>query len=177
MSAVRVSVDLTLESATPFFEYVHPEFAFQITRLGRLGIIVWNGEPPNDRVFEDHCVVVSDSVREHGAFSVFLNVAGSFAPSAAQRRIVAEYSEAMQLKAIGRIAIITDSALARGALLVLTWLTRARTIEIVGFRASEKHSALGWLAEHDADAVDVTAAIDACSRAEKHFRDACTAVG
>lgn len=157
-------------------EHIQPDHAFQLSRLGPLGVIVWNGQPPNDRVFEEHCVVASDWVRDGGPFRVFLNVAGSFVPTMAQRRIVASYGEAMGLDAIRRIAILTDSALARGALLVLTWLARSKSIETRGFRPSEARAALAWLEEVE-PGLDLAGAIDSVRRAEERFLASRTAVG
>ena len=152
-----------------FLEHVHPDLAFQMTRIGALGIIVWNGVPPNDRVFEEHCHVSKAWVREHGPFGVFLNVAGSFVPSAAQRQIVAAYREDMGIAHIPRIAILTDSTLARSAMLVLTWLARSRSVETRGFRPGEIATALAWLEQVAPGAVDVEKALAAVKRAEKRF--------
>lgn len=157
-------------------EFVHPDLAYQLTRLGPLGIVVWNGEPPDDAAFESHCIVASEWVRDGGPFTVFLNVAGSFTPSASQRQIVAGHREEMGLAAIHRIAILTDSALARGALMVLTWLARSKSIETRGFRPHEVVLALDWL-EESVPGIDVAGAIAACERAESRFRESRTATG
>lgn len=162
-------------AVTQVNEYVHPELAFQLTRIGSLGIIVWNGAPPNDAVFEDHCRVVSEWVREGGPFTVFLNIAERFTPSANQRRIVAAHGEAMAIPSVLRIAILTESALTRSALLVLTWLTRARTIETLGFRPSEVRPALAWL--EAVEPIDVEAAVAACERARVRFLRESAAAG
>lgn len=166
---------MSSQSRTISYEFVQRELAFQLNRIGPLGIIVWNGVPPNDSVFEEHCIVVERWVAESGPLSVFLNVAGDFVPSAAQRRIVASYSDPMALPNIRRIAILTNSAAVRGALLVLTWLARSKTIEPRGFAPPDPRAALEWLDE--AVSIDIEAAIAACARANERFRAAKAAAG
>lgn len=150
-------------------DYCHPGLAFHLTRIGPLGVVVWNGTPATNAIFEDHCRVMARWVELEGPFEVVLNVAGDFAPNMSQRRIVASYGEAMGLENIRRIAILTDSALARGALLVMTWLTRTKSIQTLGFRPSEVSSALAWLRE--VSSIDVEAALAARARAELAFRE------
>lgn len=98
-------------------------------------------------------------------------------PSASQRRIVAGYREEMGIAQVARIAILTESALARSAMLVLTWLARSRSVETKGFRPHDVRAALAWLEEAAPGRVDFEAAIAACARAEQRFRDSQTAAG
>jgi hypothetical protein len=64
--------------------------------------------------------------------------------SSKQRRLAMDSPTNANLK---RIALLTDSALARGSLTAYGWLVGAK-LKYRAFRPSEGEAALAWLAEH-----------------------------
>jgi hypothetical protein len=85
------------------------------------------------------------SVKERGPFDgafLFMPIHG---PSTAQRRMLTERSAETQLDRASRIALLSDSAIVRGGITAIYWLTRGKN-ELKAFRPVVYRDAFEWLA-------------------------------
>jgi len=99
---------------------------------------------------------------------VVLTIAPSEGINAAQRAELNSPPNGAALKLLKRVAFCTDSALVRGAMTALLWLSRAR-VTLKPFRVSDRDNALDWLAEIAIfDRADVLAEL---RRMQAHLKD------
>jgi len=103
---------------------------------------------------------IAANVDRMGPGKGLLMFAPDAAPTSEQRRmIVEEYGERTGIKNFRRVALLTNSAIGRGVLTALSWLTSGTRTRTRAWKPKEWHAALSWLRE-DVD-FDVNAAVTA----------------
>jgi hypothetical protein len=117
-------------------------------RVGELSVQTTSVRPISDvdwREYLDNCM---DEFEESGAMAkAVLQYSLVTSPTARQRKELDAVQTRMgPFGTIRRVAIVTDSAMARGAMAVIVWLFRLE-VPIKGFAGHEVDRALRWLAE------------------------------
>lgn len=128
-------------------------------RVGPLAVNVNNSKTPTDKEVREYMQATIRAAR--GDFAqVSLSCFVHQVPNANQRKIILEEMEQNRLPPLARTALLTDSALMRGALTAYSWLTRS---DSDSFAISDRRRALVWLAERATFDVDEgLAALDGC---------------
>jgi hypothetical protein len=136
-------------------------------RVGKLWLAASGRRPITDdawREYLGHSVV---SVRSDGPFHGVLFWAPKYGPSASQRKaLTGEFAQAVRLDAQRRVVLISGSALVRGTMTAINWITRST---LAAFAPTEGPRALEWLAKDvEFDRAQAQRALDAIVNAVQH---------
>lgn len=115
-------------------------------RVGELWIFVMPDRPVDDALWREHLENCAAEVRRNGPYAGVLGWAAKNGPSAAQRRIMTvEYADRLRLDKQRRFALITESALVRGIMTALGWVSPGTKMN--AFAPSDVDRAFDWIAE------------------------------
>lgn len=118
-------------------------------RTGQLWLSATGTRGITDAMWREYLALATTSVATHGPFVGLFLYYPTSAPSSAQRRMLAEeYGTRVGLSAQKRVAVISDSAISRGAMTAISWLTSG-SVALRAFPPSndEMSQALDWLGE------------------------------
>jgi hypothetical protein len=117
-------------------------------RVGELSVQTTSARPIVDAEWDQYIENCKAEFAEEGGLPVaVLQYSLVVFPSATQRRELESAQAAFgSYEDIKRVAIITDSALARGAMAAILWLLRLKT-QVRGFSRRDVRGALQWLAQ------------------------------
>jgi hypothetical protein len=112
--------------------------------LGGFSVIVSGSRPYSEACWAEYIQICRDSMKADGMPKVVLNWAPIVGPNAAQRkRFNVELAPELEIE---RVALVSDMALVRGALLAMTWFTQGKPV-VRPFSPAHLEEGLAWLRE------------------------------
>jgi hypothetical protein len=115
------------------------------SRIGKLWLAASGDRPITDLTWREYLDQAAASVKSAGPFSGLLFWAPKHGPSGSQRRMLTrEYAESVRLDAQRHVALVSDSALVRGTITAINWITRSN---MLAFAPQGSREALDWLAK------------------------------
>jgi hypothetical protein len=116
-------------------------------RVSDLLIVAAPGSGWPDDEWRDHMEQTAELRARLGSQRVVLTYSPDGAPSARQRRIVNDYRERIGVADVRAQAVISQSALVRGAVTAMTWLMRP-PYEMRSYPVSQLNAAFAMLRPH-----------------------------
>jgi hypothetical protein len=115
------------------------------TRVGNLWLMATGSRPIQDETWRQYLEHSAASVVARGPFHGVLTWAPKHGPSTSQRRMLTgEFAEAIRLDAQRRVAVVSESAFARGTMTAINWLAKKN---LAAFAPREIDLAFDWLEE------------------------------
>jgi hypothetical protein len=125
--------------------WVSPRKTMSFTIVDRVGITVCAPGVFADDEWDAYGDAAEQVIREGTGMRTVLNLSPKHGPNAAQRRRLVQRKGA-RFHEIVRIALISDSAMVRGAITAMQWLVGSPT-QTKTYRPSEHLEAARWAAE------------------------------
>jgi hypothetical protein len=119
-----------------------------VGRVGPLALVV-GGDSWDDAAWREHCELFAKMVEHFGAARLVFNLSPRRGPTSAQRRLLSlEYHTRNRIDEVRRFAMLTESALVRGALTALGWF--AQRTKTSAYPPAKAMEALAWLRQDTA---------------------------
>lgn len=120
-----------------------------IARTGELWLTAVGNERITDVSWQEYLEMAKASVAKHGPFTGLYLLYPKNGPSTAQRSMLtADYGQAVRIDMQRRVALITSSAVTRGAITAIGWFTKGATsVRAFSPSAPDRNKALDWLGE------------------------------
>ncbi len=132
---------------------------FRTELVDDLLIVVSLGSNWSDGCWREQLQQSIDLAKTQGMYSAVLTWSPIGQPTSRQRRLAKDMLAELDLTKISRQALVTDSALVRGALTAISWLA-SLPYPIKPFKPSEVEHAIAWLcAVSSADPASVKAVL------------------
>ena len=120
-----------------------------VARCGELWLAATGDERIADETWREYLELAKASVASHGPFTGLYLLFPRNAPSTSQRNMLTnEYGRAVRIDQQRRVAVISDSAITRGAMTAISWLTSGKiALRAFSPSAGDRRRALDWLGE------------------------------
>ncbi len=114
-------------------------------RIGQLWIGASGSQPIDDASWAEYVGLLERDIRINGPQTAVMQWIPDHYPSAKQRKVMTDRSEALRADDVRRLAFISDSLLARGCLTALSWVVTS--VEMKAYVRHDLGAALEWLGQ------------------------------